>query len=75
MSAKNQHAVALGRLGGLRGGKARSAVLSPERRQEIAGLAGRARWAKSRQVLTAKNESSPASAQPVASRTRRRCPC
>jgi hypothetical protein len=33
---KNPAAVALGRLGGLKGGKARAAKLSPERRSEIA---------------------------------------
>jgi hypothetical protein len=32
---KNPAAVALGRLGGLKGGKARAAKLSPERRLEI----------------------------------------
>jgi hypothetical protein len=43
---KNPAAVALGRLGGLKGGKARAAKLSPERRKEIAQKAARARWAK-----------------------------
>jgi hypothetical protein len=46
---KNPHAVALGRLGGLAGGRqgglARARVLSPERRREIARLAASARWA------------------------------
>jgi len=41
---KNQAAVALGRLGGAKGGKARAASLSPERRKEIAEKAARARW-------------------------------
>lgn len=41
---KNPHAVALGKLGGKKGGKARAAKLSPERRSEIARLAARARW-------------------------------
>ena len=40
----NAHAAALGRLGGLKGGKARAAALSPERRREIARLAARRRW-------------------------------
>ena len=44
---KNPHAVALGRLGGLKGGKARAAKLSPERRAEIAKKAAQARWGKS----------------------------
>jgi hypothetical protein len=43
---KNPAAVALGRLGGLKGGKARKEALSEERRQEIASKAARARWAK-----------------------------
>ena len=41
---KNPHAVALGRLGGLKGGKARAATLSTERRKEIAMNAAKARW-------------------------------
>lgn len=41
---KNPHAVALGKLGGKKGGKARAAKLSPERRSEIAQQAARARW-------------------------------
>ena len=40
------HAAALGRLGGLKGGKARAAALSPARRREIARLAARRRWAR-----------------------------
>ncbi len=43
---KNPAAVALGRLGGLKGGKARAAKLSPERRTEIAKKAALARWSK-----------------------------
>lgn len=43
---KNPHAVALGRLGGLKGGKARANKLSPARKKEIAQKAARARWAK-----------------------------
>ncbi|MBN1548334.1 MAG: hypothetical protein JW902_16915 [Syntrophaceae bacterium] len=43
---KNPAAVALGRLGGLKGGKARAAKLSPRRRREIAQKAARARWHK-----------------------------
>jgi hypothetical protein len=38
---------ALGRLGGLKGGPARAARLSPRRRREIARAAARARWARS----------------------------
>ena len=42
--AKNPHAVALGRLGGVKGGKARAAKLSGRRRAQIAKKAARARW-------------------------------
>jgi hypothetical protein len=38
-------AVELGRLGGLRGGRARAAKLSAKKRAEIASKAARARWA------------------------------
>ena len=41
---KNPAAVALGRLGGKRGGAARASSLSPERRREIAQRAAAARW-------------------------------
>lgn len=41
---KNPAAVALGRLGGLKGGKARAEKLSPQRRTEIARKAAQARW-------------------------------
>ncbi len=37
---------AIGRKGGLKGGKARAAALSPERRSEIAKRAAAARWGK-----------------------------
>jgi hypothetical protein len=39
-------AALLGRKGGLKGGKARSDKLSPERRAEIAKKAAQARWSK-----------------------------
>ncbi|MSQ06685.1 MAG: hypothetical protein EXR54_01955 [Dehalococcoidia bacterium] len=41
---KNPNAVALGRLGGQKGGKARAAKLTPEQRSEIAKKAAQARW-------------------------------
>lgn len=41
---KNPAAVALGRLGGLKGGKARAEKLSPKRRKEIAQRAAVKRW-------------------------------
>jgi len=43
---KNQAAVELGRLGGLKGGAARAKTLSPHRRAQIAKKAAAARWAK-----------------------------
>jgi hypothetical protein len=45
-NAKNPAAVSLGRLGGLKGGKARAAKLSPEKRTEIARKAASARYGK-----------------------------
>jgi hypothetical protein len=45
-STKNPAAVALGRLGGLKGGKARASKLTPEQRKEIAKKAAQARWKK-----------------------------
>lgn len=42
--AKNPSAVALGKLGGLKGGKARAAALTAKRRQEIAKKAAKSRW-------------------------------
>lgn len=41
---KDPAAVALGRKGGLKGGKARAAILTAERRSEIAKKAAKARW-------------------------------
>lgn len=43
----NPLAAALGRLGGLKGGPARAAALTPKRRREIAKAAARARWRRS----------------------------
>jgi hypothetical protein len=43
-SQKNPAAVALGRLGGLKGGKARAQKLSAAKRTEIAKKAAKARW-------------------------------
>jgi hypothetical protein len=44
--AKNPAAVALGRLGGLKGGKARAANLSAKKRKEIAQKAAKSRWSR-----------------------------
>ncbi|CBE68390.1 MAG: hypothetical protein F9K13_02665 [Candidatus Methylomirabilis oxygeniifera] len=43
---KNPAAVALGRLGGLKGGKARAKKLSAKTRSLIAKKAAKARWAR-----------------------------
>ncbi len=41
---KNSAAVTLGRLGGLKGGKARAEALTPAKRSEIARKAAKKRW-------------------------------
>ena len=45
-NGKNPNAVALGRLGGLKGGLARAKKLSKKKRKEIAQKAAKARWNK-----------------------------
>jgi hypothetical protein len=45
---KNPAAVALGHLGGLKGGKARAAALSARQRKLIAQKAAKSRWNKER---------------------------
>lgn len=45
-NGKNPAAVALGRLGGAKGGRARAEKLTPEQRSEIAKTAASARWKK-----------------------------
>jgi hypothetical protein len=45
---KNPAAVALGRKGGVKGGKSRWANLTPEQRSEAASLAAQARWRKNK---------------------------
>lgn len=44
LNGKNPFAVVLGRLGGLKGGKARAEKLSAKKRKEIAKKAAEARW-------------------------------
>jgi hypothetical protein len=46
VKVKNPAAVALGKLGGSKGGRIRAANLSDERKKEIAQQAAKARWAK-----------------------------
>jgi hypothetical protein len=43
---KNPAAVALGRLGGLKGGIARAAALTPKKRSQMAAKAAAVRWGK-----------------------------
>lgn len=45
-AGKNPAAIALGKLGGKKGGKARAAKLSPAKRKQIAKKAARKRWGK-----------------------------
>ena len=45
-AGKNPAAVALGKLGGAKGGKARAEALSPAKRKAIAKKAARKRWGK-----------------------------
>jgi hypothetical protein len=45
-AGKNPAAVALGKLGGAKGGAARAAALSPRKRSLIAKKAAQARWGK-----------------------------
>lgn len=44
---KDPAAVALGRRGGLKGGKARAASMTPEQRSQAARKAAQARWKRS----------------------------
>jgi hypothetical protein len=46
---KNPAAVILGRLGGLKGGKARAQKLSAKKRKEIAKKAAEVRWSNNRE--------------------------
>jgi type IV secretory pathway VirB6-like protein len=53
---KNPHAVALGKLGGSKGGKLRAAKLTAEQRSEIARKAVLARWAKAKKSREAQEK-------------------
>jgi hypothetical protein len=44
--SRNPAAVALGKLGGMKGGKARAVKLTPAKRREIAKKAAQKRWSK-----------------------------
>lgn len=45
-SGKNPAAVALGKLGGAKGGRARAAKLTPAKRKSIAKKAAKSRWSR-----------------------------
>ncbi len=45
-AGKNPHAVALGKLGGAKGGKARANALTPTKRRAIARAAAKVRWGR-----------------------------
>lgn len=49
LNGKNPAAVALGRRGGLKGGKARAAALTPQKRKEIAIFAAQSRWSREKE--------------------------
>jgi hypothetical protein len=53
---ENPHAVALGRAGGRKNGKARLEKLTPEQRQEIAQKAIQTRWAKAKKLKSRRAE-------------------
>ena len=50
-AGKDPAAVALGRKGGLKGGKARAAKMTPEERSEAARQAAQARWSSQTKKL------------------------
>jgi hypothetical protein len=56
MREKNPNAVALGKLGGSKGGKVRAAKLTPEERSESARKAAVARWAREKKIGRKKKE-------------------
>jgi len=57
--AKNEHAVALGRRGGLVGGRARADKLSAEQLSDIGRKAAEARWGRSREGKSESARKSP----------------
>jgi hypothetical protein len=60
MREKNPNAVALGKLGGSKGGKVRASRLTPEERSESARKAAVARWAREKKAGRRKKEGTPA---------------
>lgn len=65
MRAKNAAAVALGRKGGIKGGPARAAVLTPEQRSESARNAVTARWAKAKGTTVTRRNVMNSSRRPI----------
>jgi len=59
MREKNPNAVALGKLGGSKGGKTRAARLSPEERSASARKAALARWARLKKTTEKKKKQRP----------------
>jgi hypothetical protein len=57
MATKNPHAVALGKLGGAKGGKARAEHLSEAQLSEIGRMGGQVGGKRRAEVLTAKRRS------------------
>jgi hypothetical protein len=53
---KNPAAVELGRLGGLKGGRARADKLTAEQRKEIASKAANSRWNQKKKQITPTNK-------------------
>jgi len=53
---KNPHAMALGKMGGAKGGRTRAARLTPEERSASARKAALARWAQVRRTKEKKAE-------------------
>jgi len=58
MHEKNPNAVALGKMGGSKGGKNRAANLTPEQRTASARNAALARWAKAKKSSEKKKHAS-----------------
>src|SRR5437868_1118072 len=65
MKRKNAAAVALGRKGGIKGGPARAAVLTPEQRSQSARNAVMARWAKTNGTTATRRDVMNNSSKPV----------
>jgi hypothetical protein len=56
MTEKNPHAVALGKMGGSKGGRTRAARLTPEERSASARKAALARWSKVKKTKERKKQ-------------------